>query len=631
MALTTSNPIRELSIGWNSIENTLTHIYVSVDNDDNDSYSVRFPVIGGSTSEATLETLQEIYASDDGFVDANGDPSEIGLAGVPDGVELEDLESIGIANPLIPGSLAAIEEGRKMRALLNRGTVEREAGVDFWNMKTGAKLQNLKPASAIDINIGDAWRFTQESSSQFVLSLDFTQVDDVSTIEGIANDIRHLALFEWLEDKRVSGTVLNAPESPPILSGLLVFGTRTFSDAHDSVITSFRAHANWIVPDNKPNGDQYYASYNVRFVLTSIDDLDLDNFAALLNARTYNTEPRDSTRVPNILEVSKLLMGESKITTVGNTIGIEVTDNNGRTYIVPLTGRFGVATPWTNNSNTFPVERIVDTVHFHSSSNGIISFVEPSRYVMNNGEYRIFSLHNQGNLGDGYCEVKDIDANTLIYVYPGEEIEFRIGVNHSGVQEVVVVNPPLRNERRDWGFLGTLNNRTYWTNSGDTKIALNQGAVEDLDEDLFEVGIGARTQLLGNVDMADAEEEHVFTQDAVKVKRGGQLTVRESFTLEANGGTPFSWGDGHRLEVWRRRDGSNERVHTDGNHQYFGSTSGTEDYYLNAGLSAKAGDIFWFVISLEGTGSINHGNVQMQSGFRNFVLESARIREEYTP
>ena len=589
----------------------------------------------GTDDATNLGILQEIYASGDGFQDADDNDVIVGIGGniYPGISSVEDLEDNGLFNPLIVGSFERIAEGHKMRALLNRGMVEEQYGVEYWDMATGAKFPNVHPTENIDINLGEAWRVTQEEDDRFLMSLDFTQLDDILTVADFVSDVRLIVLYTWLRDKKIAGPNFSFPADATTLADLLnVFGASNFSDVHDGVTTIFQDSANFVSIDYKPDGTAYYSAYNMRFFKQNDGDFDIDNFTALLDARTYSVTPLAATRVPNILEAAGLSMGRASITTVGNTIAIRITDNDGRKYVVPLTGRFGIAHPWSSTDNTFPAERVIDTIHFNSPTNGVLSFLAPVRYVMNNGEYRIFSVHNTGGHGDGYCDVQDGNGDPLIFVYPGEEIEFRVGVDHSGHQEVVVVNPPPRNEIRDWGYLGTLSNRGYWGASGGgggLLLAIPQGGVEVLDTDMFEVGTGTRTDMSNSDAVTDASEADVFTQDAIKVKRAGQMTVRESITIEATGQTPFGWGDGHRLELWRRRNGVNEEIHADGNHQYFGGTSGTENYRISTRLPVEAEDIYWFGIHLEGTGNPNISRCRMQSGSRSFILEAARIREEY--
>ena len=82
----------------------------------------------GSDELAALEILQDIYASDDGFLDADGDEVVPRVQNFPHGRTLEALEKYGSFNPFVEGAYDDWLAAQEIRGVEAEGaTVERDA------------------------------------------------------------------------------------------------------------------------------------------------------------------------------------------------------------------------------------------------------------------------------------------------------------------------------------------------------------------------------------------------------------------------------------------------------------------------------------------------------------------------
>ena len=62
------------------------------------------PPESGTDAADDLAVLQEIWASEDGFRDADGDSITVGVNDIPVAESVEDIEKYGLLNPLSEGS-----------------------------------------------------------------------------------------------------------------------------------------------------------------------------------------------------------------------------------------------------------------------------------------------------------------------------------------------------------------------------------------------------------------------------------------------------------------------------------------------------------------------------------------------
>ena len=111
--------------------------------------------------------LQEIYASADGFVDADGVEVTPTPGDVPYGLTVADFEDNNFPNPLVAGSWQRWETHRLMRGSWQQhGDLDEDAGSGLRTLKYGGNIELTETESDQDTVDADLteWTVTELSS-----------------------------------------------------------------------------------------------------------------------------------------------------------------------------------------------------------------------------------------------------------------------------------------------------------------------------------------------------------------------------------------------------------------------------------------------------------------------------------
>ena len=198
------------------------------------------PPVSGENGYDELVILQEIYASSDGFRDADGNSITILVQGFTYGTTLESIEEHGFYNPLDPDSYARYLENRKVAgAHAAHAEVEEDSITGRKDVVTTGGLRVKKgvpPSGDLDQSIADWFAEVRGSNARIgINALPGAPYDIGSSTESgteVESDVRVRAMIVKLESIRTAGDALYDDDNP--LSGITewsqsIFSGRTFS------------------------------------------------------------------------------------------------------------------------------------------------------------------------------------------------------------------------------------------------------------------------------------------------------------------------------------------------------------------------------------------------------------------
>ena len=176
----------------------------------------------GTDDYDTLAVLQEIYASDDGFVDADGESVEIEERDIPYGVTVAEMEDNNYANPFVAGSWQRWEKERAMRGSWQQhGDLDEDAGSGLRTLKYGGNIELTETESDQDTVDADLteWTVTELSSSRVRFTLQIRATEEIH--EDDLHEYRAVAAFlAWLESVREGGTAVGEDT----MAGIATYG-----------------------------------------------------------------------------------------------------------------------------------------------------------------------------------------------------------------------------------------------------------------------------------------------------------------------------------------------------------------------------------------------------------------------
>ena len=574
---------------------------------------------GENRVDDSFQALQQIWASDDGLRDGNNNTVTATVAQYPHGTTPESLAEHGEWNPLDPDGWD-IWIGRK-RALAAFEGLNTQDVIDALILHFGLLIQSADlPGEDVTVNLGTHWNVRQITDTRFQIHRYFSVSEEITTVADLQSDIRLIALFNWLNAQRTAGFASNLGDANDYADLGAEVNSRAWSDTEGSFTLAFDSGTMGFT-EQDVNGVDTLTHIGFTFTYTGSGDLNIPNIRGLLDERNIVVTPASDSQALPMVTVPQLTIGNIRITQVGQTLAIEVIGHEGNPYLVPLTGQFGVAVPYSSLvrenivTRLFPTSRVPDTIHFRELVPGFLNFPHARELVQNNGEYRRITVHNQGT--DGFSELtpRDSENNQLVHSYAGEEVSYRIGLNQDGEQEVIAINPPLRHLKLDIsaGSFPDINDfpEFDWEAVGSEHrfFLLNFSEVEHHDLDAFTLtNVSPPT---GNPDIDDIDPWHFM--GLVEVDLDGTLDVDVSFGLRlAASGTVGRWHGPQILKIRGTTITTIDWVPSDPI-----SGNGTERYYRARGRELVRAEDRIAVFFRERAGSattIDMNDVQIASG-----------------
>ena len=636
MITATSRFIR-VKIAWQSLQGAVSKVSCWLDDSANTRVFINLtggePPPTGSALAGNLAALQQIYASSDGIRDGDGNALDIEVAAYPHGTTIQSLIDHGEWNPLDADSWDRF--ARRKRALAAFEGLDTDSIINALILQTGLVFHPIGISDdPITVNLAQSVsHVVYDEGRQFQIRVRFAIADEITDYADIRANLKMRVLFGWLNSIRADG------DAESDLSAVTNFTTlgeqltgRSWSDSEGSISVAFESatvSTSSITVGGVVTFIQLGVAVNVSGnAMTSTADL-----LALFEARDISVSPDETSLVyPTVILPPQIQLGERTIRGIGATAGIEVSGPNGETLQIPFTGRFGVSYPWDDLEGTaitknFPNDRIVDTVHYNRTGNGTIVLPRPRDLVESNGEYATLSIHNQGEPGYGYCQAVNADADLIWRVYPGEEQEFRAGLNEEGVEEIIAVRPPTRHLKRD--IEGDLLpdvadfGRLSWLSAGaDTRLyLLDFGETAYWDEDAFDVFDGDHPT--GNPDIETGVSNWDF-DGVYLVRRDGILDVVAEVGLALGAsGTIGTWSG---ILIGRFRGSTFTNVDYVRYEELSGENNGRQ-YRARGRLTVEDGDrIAVFLRFRNNAVTIGYDDIEVGGGKLDMWLQPQLVR-----
>ena len=153
-----------------------------------------------------LTVLQNIYASADGFLDADGNSIAVTVTQFPHGTTPESLSDHNYWNPLDVGSWARREFRLQMLRHLSAGNNEDRA-LAAWVMNFGLRFGDVEVEGTVNQNLGEVVNVRQVATQAFEFSL-FYDIEDRVTYPDFHQQLKNKAFLAWLESIRQGSPVV---------------------------------------------------------------------------------------------------------------------------------------------------------------------------------------------------------------------------------------------------------------------------------------------------------------------------------------------------------------------------------------------------------------------------------------
>ena len=456
MALTSSSRFDRVRISFSSIDRV--NLEARVDDDSRYRWVLVPEGIEGS-SQTDLETLQDIWASSDGFRDTDNNALAVQLRSFPSGVSDEnDLEDHGFPNPFLEGSY-----DRWQATVLNlRGHFQKTAEVEV-TTDTGRSVLTLESDIGTNYRVPDgdnyessldALRIIPVNDTAFQMVLDvtpeqgdgitFSNITNTENIEKIQNFPGMLAWAAFLRDALVAGSIPDDAEWGYTFSS--TWGNRNYEWEQESGSTvRFQLMGSIGIMSTFYNSEGNLRSLTVQFTQTndSPDDYNEDLMQAYLDIETISTPVNGAALEPTTIgshesrgSFERLNIGDGHLRRRrdGAIVDSYPVGLNGEMQHIPISGDFGISVDTVDiavaTGDTYrriPVGPYVNAVHLAASgvaANRSLQLPVPTQAIGFKDRDRGYLIHNKN---DTYKIVlRDWDGNVFFHVEPNERTWWRL-------------------------------------------------------------------------------------------------------------------------------------------------------------------------------------------------------------
>ena len=640
MVLTLTSTFEAVYVGVDAASRLPSGVWWREDDDERSQGSAHINVITeGGAATGDLAIIQQIYASDDGFQDSDGNTVAPTVETWPISTDVEDLEGHGLWNPLDADSYARYLKKRQLEGDLAR-RVDRTADSDTERVDWGVHVSVTPKGNTPS---GDDYSYPLADWRVYALGADFRLYlaipspltrtsDDVAEIE----DVR--ALMRWLNEQLVSGetAVGLTPSSVADMQAAVI--SRDYDIAQsDSETIRYTA---------------FLASYSGEAADVESVSIYFERHSG--SAHAYDRAALESViqgatgSVPVTEDIEKTPLGAYDHKVLGNKLE---TDSAGRGYTAKggapawrgqdtddtmfdmrLDSHRGrevkhSALPLVGGVRTARLAPFVDTIHLDvgAAADAVTRLPTPPDLVVEPG-YVILFLHNRNATRKHTLE--DWGGTVRFTLLPKEKAAFRVALHDDGSGTLTgeqlprrqhVINSPRPGDFGDVGYLTRSSNRRL------RPLLAPSGGVDTHHADAFEVGAATFTD---GDDIDDVSSIHL--PQAVKLLMPGLLRLFLACKTEPTSSNIWL-PSGHGYALWRQRGTNKNDVLP---HTIEGSYSGDNkqrpvvlSYQEEA---ARVDDIYLPLLDYNQSASGSFDNLRIIGLHRAFVLEPI-VEVEYDP
>ena len=644
MPLTTSDTFQEIALNLGQVYHVKLYYVLS------DGTSDRLYFYGGDLSSdhyqrADLDVLQEIYASADGFRDADGNAVAIRLNDFARGglsiFNDAALEINGFVNPLINGSYDRLANMLAvLGALLLEGSVDADSVTNRRDilLKGGLIPETRTPESgSLQVSLADI-NILVFNSDTFITKHLFSS-DEAPTDATLGDSAYVKALLVWLEANLYSGTAVDMTATTTTEVEAAIGGNRVYQYAQDDgelvrfsydenlgvvFLLSFRVmQLYWSIESTSPG------TFNESEFEAALDD-ELITVGGITDSQ--EKPPFGSTEIA--INAMRVNMDRMKFENASDHPVIEYRDEMNR--IRRLIVGYGFSLPYdelengAGNVTATPKTWGVNAIHFgpDETADGVTRFRNPIDQIPEDGNDWPCTFHNRN--ATYKWEIQDWDGNNLATLLPDERLTTRMTRRRDGTGELIDAVPFSRVLRFSADTLGSLFGGKYYSWSSTRRARTLNYPTEataniwkmhqecfQFGDSTFNNGIALSTAGAGDLDIPTS----IIFQKLGKIRASMFVGVS---TSGSSGNVP----DNHGL-AFARLDGSTVRLGPYLAHQAIG-TNENEIWQLSWDFDVVQEDIFLPLFRYSISTSLPFSNILLTEMEMDIEMTEV-IHREYTP
>lgn len=411
-----------------------------------------------------LVILQQIYATDAGFLDADGDEIIPTVVGFPFGTAIGDLEKHNHWNPLDSTSWARFENQRQANSPVLRKkatyTENADGTIDYVTDATIKNQPSTPTSDNTDFPLADV-EIRQEGTDGIVFTHRFDGEDELS-LDDLDDQPQLIAFAAWLESIRVDGS--GSAVGTDFNQGA-TFSNRDYSfvqgTGQNAMVMRFQTfgttvnHVGDVVRIYYEFQRQSGASVAITSIVTLFETLN----PSIPTTDNLHKPDFGNTEIP-VKGLELELPHGQKISVKDGTLE-KVVRKDGqlkRSWILPSTGESVdfISIVAESGIKYIPPIKEYDTVHFEPTSNiqETIRFRGLGDTVEHPGTHSLHSIHHKGT--QGTLEIEDFNGDTMAILRPGQFAQFQATLFDNGNGELVKLHLPTRKLVRSAGATGNL-------------------------------------------------------------------------------------------------------------------------------------------------------------------------------
>ena len=613
-----------------------------------DGTLVRLDLYGGDlpsghAQRADLDVLQEIYASADGFLDADGNTVTIRIIGYARGgitiSDIANLEINGFVNPFIDGSYDRLANMNKvLGAFLLEGTVDEDTTTARRDilLKGGLIPETRTPASgALQVSLEDI-NILVFNSTTFITRLLFSS-DEAPTDATLGDSAYVKALLQWLEANLYSGTAVNLTATTTTQVEAAIGGNRVyeyeqadgesvrFSYSGDIVfLNSFREmQLYWTIASDSPG----------TFNATEFEEA-LDGETITVDGITDSQEKPPFGSIEIAINALRLNLDRMKLENASDHPVIEYRDEENRDRRLIL--GYGLSMSYadlligTYNVTTTPKTWGVNAIHFgpDETANGTTRMRTPIDQIPEPGNDWECTFHNRNTTYN--WEIQDWDGDNLATLLPDERLTVRMTRRGDGTGELIDAVPFSRVLRFSADTLGNLSGSGYysWAVSRRARTLVYPteatANIWKMHEECFQFG---DSTFNSGIALSSANPADLDLPTSIIFQKPGKIRVSMFVGVGTSGGSG-SVPDDHGL-AFMRLDGTTVRLGPYLSHQAI-NTNENEIWQLGWGFDVELADLFLPLFRYSTSTSLSFSNFQLTAMEMDIEMTEI-IHREYTP
>ena len=588
-----------------------------------------------------LAVLQEIYASDDGFLDADDNAVAIEMRNCPFTNDVAELPKHGFLNPLDADSWDEWIAFLKIRGRFQEGAeITNEGDV---HLHFNFDAQPFAPPDGVtEYSLADYWRTYELHGTVndfFYFSIEVPAGEEytesnigeyypIRALLGVLNENRHATA----STNEVNLTPTSQSDIRVALLLASVFDIDQGSGAGD---IHFRVNE----VENRADGDGHITRINILFQeqSDSPNDYDLEAMQLWLEGQSVEVDTGDdATQTPTFgpfWGLQWIIDSVRRLFPVNDRIIHRGRDNQG-SYEIPLEGGTFREVDYDDldddpdhtGQKVMASGAHVRVVDFRESANGIIRIPDLPDLVYSPGSGEDYEIHNVSETDDVTCEVRDWGNENIGTLLPKEHLSLRAVLFKNNRGELTNGPAPFirRYVRQDASISVGADSANYMAISSRyvRAIAFSTSDPAVINEEAFEEGTAQPTNGSNYF-----TQSSYFIKYAKKVKKPGALTITGHIILEAES-TATGTLNGPILDLSHFR-GTTETILAS---KTFGDLSADDDatFDIMAEIEVEEDDVILVSLSYQDDSTMSLSDLKTTT-YRQSLKLRQEIDEEFIP